>query len=463
MKILGYEISFTKPQTNKKSQDVLGPVTDGRGGWFNVFSWGVREGFTGAWQHDVVMSHVDITRYPALFSCVTLISSDVAKMGACYKTLSPQDIWEESESKTIEPVLKNPNGFQTWQLFIECWLLSKLLRGNAYILKVRDRRTIVTDLFVLDPSRVTPVVSDDGQVFYRLAADNLSGLEESVTVPASEIIHDRWNCMFHPLIGISPIYAAASATAQGMSIQHNSTWFFKNKSQPGGFLTAPGAISNETATRLKDDWAANYSGENAGKIAVAGDGLKYESMTVDAVDAQLIEQLKWTGEVICSVFHVPPYKVGVATALQNTNIEALNTEYYSQCLQKHIEGIEFALHDGLDLDDDEMIQLDIDKLLRMDTLTLVQSLREAVQGGIMAPNEARKRLNLKPVKGGESPYLQQQNYSLDALAKRDAQPDPFAGAKPSPAPPAEEPGATEPPAADQTGKAIEEFRKGLAA
>jgi hypothetical protein len=56
-----------------------------------------------------------------------------------------------------------------------------------------------------------------------------------------------------------------------------------------------------------------------------------------------------------------------------------------------------------------------------------------VKSGIRAPDEARARLNLPPVPGGKYPYLQQQNFSLEALAKRDAQEDPF-GTKPKPEP-----------------------------
>ena len=62
----------------------------------------------------------------------------------------------------------------------------------------------------------------------------------------------------------------------------------------------------------------------------------------------------------------------------------------------------------------------------MDTATLVESEAKAVGGGIKAPNESRKRLNLKPVKGGDTPYLQQQNFSLAALDRRDQSDDPFA-------------------------------------
>jgi phage portal protein BeeE len=37
----------------------------------------------------------------------------------------------------------------------------------------------------------------------------------------------------------------------------------------------------------------------------------------------------------------------------------------------------------------------------------------------LSPNEARAKFNMPPTKGGESPYLQQQNFSLEALSKRD--------------------------------------------
>ena len=53
-------------------------------------------------------------------------------------------------------------------------------------------------------------------------------------------------------------------------------------------------------------------------------------------------------------------------------------------------------------------------------------------GGLLSPNEARKKYQgFGPVDGGDTPYLQQQNYGLSALAKRDAN-DPFAKPKPAP-------------------------------
>ena len=54
---------------------------------------------------------------------------------------------------------------------------------------------------------------------------------------------------------------------------------------------------------------------------------------------------------------------------------------------------------------------------------------------IKTPNESRSRLNLAPVAGGDAVYRQQQDFSLEALAKRDAQADPFAKAGASAEPP----------------------------
>ena len=124
-------------------------------------------------------------------------------------------------------------------------------------------------------------------------------------MPAREIIHDLMMPLFHPLIGVSPIYACGIVALQGLNIQANSSQFFASGSNPGGVLTAPGAIDDSTAQRLKACWDANYTGANVGKVAVLGDGLKYEAMSVNAVDAQLIEQLKWTTETVCACYHVP--------------------------------------------------------------------------------------------------------------------------------------------------------------
>jgi HK97 family phage portal protein len=420
--LFGYEISIRR----KAVPSGLSGVLANRGGWLPI----VRESYAGAWQQNVTIDRNLVLTHPAVFACMTLIASDIAKMRMRLVQRDDDGIWTETANPAFSPVLRKPNRIQTRIQFWESWMLSKLANGNVYVLKGRDSRNVVTTLHILDPSRVQPLIAEDGEVFYKLSSDNVSGVRGEVTVPATEIIHDRMNCLFHPLVGLSPITAASLAAMQGLNIQRDATQFFGNRSIPGGILTAPAAISNDTATRLKTAWEENYGGENVGKVAVLGDGLKFEPMRVTAHDSQVVEQLRWTAEVVCSVFHVPMYKIGLGAMPAYNNVQALNTEYYSQALQMLIESAELVLDEGLRTGETLGTEFDISDLLRMDEMTQISVAKEGVGAGIIAPNEARKRLNYRPVDGGETPWLQQQNWPISRLAERTVS----TAANPNPAP-----------------------------
>lgn len=459
MTLFGWQISIRR---HTKDTGALSSPATSRSGWWPIVSI-VREPRSGSWQSGVEGRTQDVLGFSAVYACVTLIASDIGKLRLKLVQQSANGIWTETHSPSFSPVLKKPNHFQTRIKFIERWVTTKLVHGNAYVLKQRDNRNVVTGLYVLDPQRVRPLVAPNGDVYYALSQDNLAGVESTdVVAPASEIIHDVMVPLYHDLCGVSPIYACGLAALQGLSVQNHSANFFENGAQPSGILTSPGVIGHETAQRIREHWETNYSGANAGRVAVLGDDLKYQPMAMNATDAQLIEQLKWTAEDVCRAFHVPPYMIGVGSMPTYNNIEALNQQYYAQCLQTHIESIELLLDEGLGLtkQSPEMgTEFDLDDLLRMDTSTRVKAASDSVGSGCVAPNEARARwFNLGPVPGGEAPYLQQQNYSLSALAKRDAQEDPFGRQTPEPAPPA----STDPdPDEDRARAFIAALRKEL--
>ena len=430
----------------------LAGVND-RGGWKTV----IRESFAGAFQQDVTISTDAVLAQTTVFSCVTLIASDIAKLGIDLVEEDENGICQPVTVAAFSPVLRKPNHFQTRQQFIESWEASKLARGNTYVLKQRDNRKIVTAMYVLNPDLCRPLVAPDGSVYYALQEDWLAGITSGglPAVPASEIIHDRFNCLFHPLVGLSPIFACGLAATQALRIQNNSVKFFERMSQPGGVLTGPGEIDEDTAARVKKYWEENFTGNNAGRIAVLGDDLKYTPMSVNAVDAQLVEQLQMSAEQICATYHVPSYMVGAGQPPSYDNVEALMQHYFSQCLQAHIEGLESCLEEGLGLDGNYEIEVDTDDLLRMDKKTQSEVLGSTVKNSIRAVNEARKKLNLPPVVGGDTVYMQQQNYSLEALNKRDSQPDPFGSSKPPAAPPPD----NQPPTPDQQNALLDRFEK----
>ena len=417
---------------------------------------------TGSWQWDFQLSTDAVLAFAPVYACTTLIASDIGKI--CLRLMQQQEqIWVETTSPAFSPVLRKPNHYQTRQQFIEFWTLSKLLHGNAYILKVRDARRVVKALYVLAPDRVTPLVStSDGSVFYEIRRDDLSTIPVDLTIPASEIIHDRMECLFHPLVGIAPLYASMLPSTQGVRIQRNSEFFFRNMSRPGGMLTAPDEIGDETAARLKSEFEKNFSGEKMGRLFVGGNGLEFKPTAIPAEQAQLVEQLKLSAEQICMAFHVPAYMIGAGQLPSYNNIQALTQQYYQQCLQKFYNAIEDLLDDGLGLTEaGYRTEFDLDELMRMDTKAQIEMLTKASGGAYMKPNEARAKFSMLPTVGGDTIYKQQQEYSLGALAKRDAKDDPFGKAQPK-TPDAKPSADDEAMAAEQARVCIETIQKGFA-
>jgi len=434
--IAGYELQIGKVPAG------LAPVSSRRSWWPTV-----REPYSGAWQHNADLPAESAVRNPTIFSCVTLIAETIGK---CQLRLVEQvepDVWVPTANPAYSPVLRKPNRYQTIQKFLEAWLSSKLLTGNAYLLKERDARGVVSALYLLDPAKVTLLIAPDGAIYYELQRHELAGLtvEQSGTdrfvVPAREVIHDLMVPLFHQLIGVSPIFACATAALQALSIQDNSASFFANGSQPSGVLQVPKEIEQAEADAMKARWYERHGKDKVGTVAILDGGTTYTAAAASAVDSQLVEQLGWTTRTICGVLKVPAALVDASFAAPYGNQEQLIQQFYSQCLQPHMTGIELALDEGLELQRPLGTEFNGDDLYWMDTATRTKAAADAIGSATLTPNEARRKyFGFGPVEGGDTPYMQQQNYSLKALAARDrATPaaTPSAPVTPSAGPPAQ--------------------------
>lgn len=408
MRLFGFEI---------KRAPVLNTVSGWRDGWRRII-----EPFAGAWQQNEEETQADLLCYPTLYACVSRIATDIGKLPFQLMRKDANGIWEQIVSASYSPVLKKPNGYQTAQQFRESWMLSKLTQGNTYALKRRDNRGIVVALYVLDPCRVVPLVSESGAVFYRLYVDNLNTIPQGSPVdglvfPASEIIHDRCIAPHHPLIGVPPLCAAYWPAIKNLRILKSSAEFFGNNSQPGGILTAPAGMSERDAEAVKAYWQAQFTGDNAGRIAVIGADMKFTSFAMKGADAQLVEQMRYSDEQVCQPFGIPPFKIGIGSIPAGLGVDAINQLYYADALQTHIEAMEYLLDEGLNTTPYE-VMLDLEPLLRMDEAKRAEVVVSLINGKALTPDEGRKRIGYGPTAGGNTLWGQHQDYPLGTLAER---------------------------------------------
>ena len=372
-----------------------------RGGWRII-----HEPFTGAWQRNMEEKRGALFLYPTLYACINRIACDIGKLRFVLRrnTVGVSELIMEAPAYTV---LRRPNQYQTEGQFREQWI----------ILCARDAQGRVAQMHVLNPYRVLPMVTDAGEVMYKLHRDELSRTPD-IIVPASEIIHDRINTLWHPLIGVPPLAAANFPALKNLKILRSAANFFGNNQQPGGILTAPAGMSDEDYQAVKKYWEDNFSGDNAGKVGVIGADMKFTAFAMKSVDSQVIDQLKYSDEQICQPFGIPPFKVGIGSIPAGLGVDGLNQLYYADALQAHIEHIENLLTDYLRLDAGVYVELDIDALIRMDESKRAEVETKLVAGKIKTPDEGRARFNLPPTGGGGTLWGQHQDYPLGVLAER---------------------------------------------
>lgn len=405
MRLFGYELS-------------LRSLRSATGGWWPI----VHEPYTGAWQANESLTLESALANPSVYGCVSRISQDIAKIAPpALIEEDDQGFWTPVRNSAYSPVLARPNRYQTPQQFYEQWVLSKLLYGNTYILKGRDDRGVVNQLDILNPLQVKVLVAPDGSVYYELQPDDLAGIAADpapLVVAAKDIIHDRWNCLWHPLVGVPPLYAIAGAVAQAKLIQDSGTAFFAKGGRPGGVLIAPTKLDPATTQRIKADLATLKAGE----VLVAESGMKWEPSATTAVDAQVIQQLGWTEETVAKCFGMPISILNSSKQPPYANAEASQLQYKSQCLEPHLVSIQNCLDTGLELPSYLGIEFDITLLIWMDTTTRVNAAKVAISAG-MAVNETRALyFGLGPVEGGDKVFLQQQYWPVDELSDREGVP-----------------------------------------
>lgn len=425
-------------------QRAIQPAPVGSPPGFNwVSHWGNGDrGPPGSWQMNRNAGHrgAELVAFSAVYACVNTIASDIAKL--------PIEVYEvdlDDGARTVRRrdyyvgLFRRPNQYQTGPDFLQSFVQSYLLQGNTYCwIAKRNGRGEPTELHVLNPHKVKVLISQEGQIFYECAEDFLAGIVPNQVIPERDMIHHRLPLLpGYPLVGVTPIFAAAASSALGIQILRDSQQFFANASRPSGLLSSEQHISDDLAKRYEREWNDAYRGQEFGKTAVLGGGMKWQPLTITAQDAQLIEQLRYSVEDVARVFRVPPFMLGDMSKVTYRNTEQMQRSYLSGCLSGHLEALQQRFEYAFGFEPQFQIRFDLSAMLRTEIDVRFTAYQQGLAGGWLAPNEVRAQEGLPPVEGGEEPRMQSQ---MVPLSTEPAEPAPA----PAPAPePADDPDETE--------------------
>jgi len=378
-------------------------------------------------------------QFGAVFSCVQIISQEIAKLPIHHYRQLPNGAREIVTNSAASRVLNRPNNYQSRSDFWLYLINSLLYEGNGYALVERNERREVSGLYPIPPSQAWPHVDPTTKdVFYRIGADSqdiITPQNIGSAVPQRNVLHLRTYTPRHPLAGETPITAARASATLGQHIEQNGAYFFKNMSRPSGVLRVPGKLGREARKRLRESWQESTKRENQGNIGVLSDGAEWQQITMSAQDADIVQQHKMTIEDVARVFRVPLFMLGDMEKTTFSNVETLNRVFYSGALSFYLEHIEAALNILFNVKPNEYIQFDFEANLRTTYKERIEATTIGTKGGLFTINEARAKENLPAVDGGENVFIQQQmqtvkdraeNVPLDGQASEPTSNEPIA-------------------------------------
>lgn len=347
----------------------------------------------------------------AVEACAGAISQTIAMLPIAHWRENDKGGSERVKNSAASRVLRKPNSYQTKADFFLNLVRAELARGNGYALAQRNGRQEISALHLVQPPSLYPFVSeDDGSIFYQFSQTPVGQDFDPVLQDlfrADDVLHIRMHTPIHPLVGETPLTAAALAVDTGNAISRANAAFHENMARPSGYLKVPGTLKSELAETLRGEWTAAYQGVSAGRVAVLQGGVEWQSLSMNAVDAALIESYKLTVADIARVFRVPLAVIGQGGDTY-ANTEVLMKFWLATGLGFMLEHIELSLDALFQLPEGEWIQFDTDYLLRADFAARIEGLVRGVQGALFTPNEARAREGLPAVAFGDEPRVQAQ-------------------------------------------------------
>ena len=366
----------------------------------------------------------------AVYACVRILAEAVASL-----PLHVYEYQDDGGKKLVHDhplyylLHDEPNPEMTSFVFRETLMSHLLIWGNAYAQIIRDGAGRVLGLYPLLPDKMEVQRDDRGNIYYvysRNSDENPMFKEYgNIKLKAEDELHIP-GLGFDGLIGYSPIAMAKNAVGMTLACEEYGASFFANGANPGGVLEHPGVLKDPS--KVRESWNSVYRGvNNAHKIAVLEEGMKYQQIGIPPEEAQFLETRKFQINEIARLYRIPPHMVGDLDKSSFSNIEQQSLEFVKYTLDPWVIRWEQSLQRSLLLPGEKgkyFIKLNVDGLLRGDYQSRMNGYAVGRQNGWFSANDIREMENMNPIPDEEGGNLYLVNGAMTKLADAGA----FAGA-----------------------------------
>jgi HK97 family phage portal protein len=303
--------------------------------------------------------------------------------------------------------------YQTRVEFWQTMVAQDALHGNAYALIQKNGRGEIIGLMPLMSGQMeVSLEQEGGAVKYKYNNGN-----EIYVFAEEQIWHLK--SMGNGIIGYSSLSFGRNSIGIGLAAEGRVTKIFSNGGKPAGVLTTNEVLKDDQRARVKQNFKDMTEGTED-TLFVLEHGFDYKQISMSPKDIELLSSRSFQLKDVCRYFGVPSVLINDmdSTTTWGSGIQEIIEGFYKFTIRPYLERYEASINCILLKPaerDNITAEFDFNALLRADMEKRFRTYKEAIMGGFMSPNEARKEEGYEPKEGGDELFMQQQNVPITML------------------------------------------------
>lgn len=377
-----------------------------------MFGYGATKGFGTITEYMAL-------NLPAVSCAIGIIATGMAQLPADVIQKDAKGKRTKLDNHPVSKLLnRQSNPYMTPFTLRETTMYHTLGWGNGYIEIERDGAGRPVSLWPLLPNCTRPEKTPDkSDVVFKTWVDG-----KTFTIPKEDVLHVQ-AMGFDGYIGYSPISMHRQAIALGLAAQEFGEKFFTNDAKSGGFLQHPGKLGDTAVKNLTQSVNANSGLDNAHRVRVLEEGMKFVQTTIAPDDAQFLGTREFQIAEIARIYRVPAVLLQAMTKATTwgSGIEQMMIGFVVWTLQSWVIKTEQEWTRKLltadEIESGMYIKLNIAALLRGDMAARSGFYKESIVDGWRTRNEVRALEDLNPLPGLDEPLVPLNMGPSDQLGK----------------------------------------------
>lgn len=345
------------------------------------------------------------------YACLKVLSETVGKLPLKIQQQEPgKGVRVAREHPWYRTLNERPNRYMTAGVFWAGMEFCRNHNGNAYAwIDTRDPQR--PQLWPMDPGKVqlwyddARRLSDAPDVYYQYSTPG-----GTVVLSSEEVLHLKsHHTRDGGLVGVSVRDQLSGTILGNVKAQKMTNDMYDSGMTAKAVLQYTGGLNDANVAALIEGVEAYAQGKNradgVANIIPIPVGFTLTPLNMRLADSQFLEVKQYSALQIAAAFGVKPYQVGDYTKSSYASAEAQQLSFLVDTLLYIVKQYEEEIAYKLLTDDEEAagyhVKFNTGVLLRADQRTQIETLSTAVNSFLLTPNEARERLDLPSVDGGD--------------------------------------------------------------